>query len=87
MEKIHSQFNIPVVCLIEEITEDLIEQLACEKQFECIFQPYETNQLRLGIENSLRRHRKLQRQKAKEAELESTIKQLTETYSIHGDRF
>ena len=78
IKKISSQLNIPVVCLIEDITEDLIEQLVAENQFECVFKPYETSQLRLSIEKSLQRHRKLQQHRAKEAELESKIEDLDE---------
>lgn len=76
IKTIGSLFGIPVVCLIEDVTEDLIDQLTDDQQVECVFHPYESNQLRLSIENSLRRHRKLQRQAKKEAKLESTIERL-----------
>ena len=78
LKTMSGRFDIPIVCLIEDVTEDLIAQLAGDQQFECVFTPYESSQLRFSIENSLRRHRKLQRQAEKEAELESTIVQLKE---------
>ena len=78
IEKMQNRFNIPIVCLIREMTDDLIEQLADAEQVECVFHSCETNQLRFGIEKSLRRHRKLQQQRTREAELESKLEQLDE---------
>ncbi|MDE0187107.1 MAG: PAS domain S-box protein [Candidatus Poribacteria bacterium] len=78
IKKINSRFKIPVVWLIGELTEELIEQLSDAFQFECVFQPHDTNQLRLSIEKSLRRHRKLQQLAEKETELKSTIQRLEE---------
>ena len=78
IEKMQNRFNIPIVCLIRELTDDLIEQLADAEEVECVFHSCETNQLRLGIEKSLRRHRKLQQRRAKEAELESKLERMDE---------
>ncbi len=87
IKKINSRLNIPVVCLIGKLTEELIEQLSDAIRFECVFPPYETNQLRLSIEKSLRRHRKLQQIAEKETELESTIERLEERVGFMKEIF
>ncbi len=55
-KEISNRFNIPVVYLIDSMNEDLLEKVKVTREFGYVFKPYETNQLRLTIENQLYRY-------------------------------
>jgi len=70
-EEIYHHFNIPVICLIDSIEEDVLERIKEARVFGHIFKPFGANQLCLGIEHHLHWH-EVNRENAKTGEQLST---------------
>ncbi len=75
-EEIYSQFNIPVIFLIDFIEEDVLERINGARVFGHIFKPFDANQLYLGIEQQLHWHRDITKHKTKEEQSNQTISEL-----------
>ena len=75
-EEIFSNFNIPVIFLIDSIEKDVMERINRGRAFGHIFQPFDVNQLYLGIEQQLRWHRDFIKYKTKEEQSNRTISEL-----------
>ena len=71
-EKIYYDFNIPVIYLIDSIEEDVLERIKGARIFGHIFQPFDTNQLDLGLEHRLHWH-EVNRENTESDERFSTI--------------
>ena len=56
-EEIHHRFDIPVICMIDSIEEDVLERIKQVKVLGHIFKPFDENQLCLGIEQQLHWHK------------------------------
>ena len=55
-EEIYLRFNVPVICLIDSIEKDVLERMKEAKVLGHIFEPFDANQLCLGIEQQLHWH-------------------------------
>ena len=75
-EEIYSQFNIPVIFLIDFIEEDVLERINGARVFGHIFKPFDANQLYLGIEQQLHWHRDIAKYKTMEEQSNQTISEL-----------
>ena len=75
-EKIYYKFNIPVMFLIDSITENVLEKIKRAGVFGHVFKPFDANQLYLGIEQCLHWHRDITKYETNEVQSNKTISEL-----------
>ena len=75
-EEIYYKLNIPVMFLVDSITENVLEKIKRAGVFGHVFKPFDANQLYLGIEQHLRWHREITKHKTNEEQSYRTISEL-----------
>ncbi len=75
-EEIYYQFNIPVMFLIDSITENVLEKIKRAGVFGHVFKPFDANQLYLGIEQYLHWHHDITKYETNEVQSNKTISEL-----------
>ena len=75
-EEIYYQFNIPVMFLIDSITENVLEKIKRAGVFGHVFKPFDANQLYLGIEQYLQWHHDITKYETNEVQSNKTISEL-----------
>ena len=78
--RIHAQYNIPVIYLSSNITENSMEQIKATNPFGFITKPFEDRDLRITIEMALYRHRMEEALSQSEKKYRTILDNIEEAY-------